>query len=251
MLLVGVNNLGFGGFDRRSLDMLDWWWGHLRTECLYDPLAGLFVDQKWMDIGATLFQAASFRHAGYNIGVVNLPERPLAQDADGYYVSSTGDRLRLFHFHAFDSKAPEKLSVRFRHTNADDLEDESTVLQLAKEYADILIGYEQSLPPAPPYPYWTDTRGHRISRQLRRAYGREAQVSESPLPSPFEPSEATAYDKWRRQSWRPIARGLLSETAKAARIVLPEAYDQVAIRFPKLSKKLNERFKGGAGLWGQ
>jgi hypothetical protein len=251
MLLVGVNNLGFGGFDRRSLDMLDWWWGHLRTECLYDPLAGLFVDQKWMDIGATLFQAASFRHAGYNIGVVNLPERPLAQDADGYYVASTGDRLRLFHFHAFDSKAPEKLSVRFRHTNADDLEDESTVLQLAKEYADILIGYEQSLPPAPPYPYWTDTRGHRISRQLRRAYGREAQVSESPLPSPFETSEATAYEKWRRQSWRPIARGLLSETAKAARIVLPEAYDQVAIRFPKLSKKLNERFKGGAGLWGQ
>ncbi len=119
MLLVGVNNLGFGGFDRRSSDMLDWWWGHLRTECLYDPLAGLFVDQKWMDIGATLFQAASFRHAGYNVGVANLSERPLAQDADGYYIASNGDRLRLFHFHAFDSSTPEKLSVRFRHTNGE------------------------------------------------------------------------------------------------------------------------------------
>jgi hypothetical protein len=90
-LLVDVNNLGFGGYDHRSSDMLDWWWGHLRTECLYDPLAGLFVDQKWMDIGSTLFQAASFRHAGYNVGVANLSERPLAQDADGYFIASTGE----------------------------------------------------------------------------------------------------------------------------------------------------------------
>jgi hypothetical protein len=250
MLLVGVNNLGFGGYDRRSVDMLDWWWGHLRTECLYDPLAGLFVDQKWMDIGATLFQAGSFRHAGYNVGVGNLTERPLAQDADGYYVASTGERLRLFHFHAFDSSTPEKLSVRFRHTTDNELGDDSAVLQLCKEYADILVGFEQSLPPAPSYPYWTDTRGRAIGRQLRRAYGREAQTSESPLPSPFEPSEATAWERWRRRAWRPIARGLLGETAKCVRIVLPEGYEQVRTRFPKLSNKLNDRFKSGGGLWG-
>jgi hypothetical protein len=250
MLLVGVNNLGFGGFDRRSSDMLDWWWGHLRTECLYDPLAGLFVDQKWMDIGAALFQAASFRHAGYNVGVANLSERPLAQDAEGYYIATNGDRLRLFHFHAFDSSTPEKLSVRYRHTTENELSDESTVLQLCKEYADILVGYEQGLPPAEPYPYWFDTRGRRISRQLRRAYGREAQTSSSPLPSPFEPSEADAYERWRRQAWRPIARGLIGETAKCVRIVIPEAYEQVRKRFPKLSGKLNERFSGGSGLWG-
>ena len=250
MLLVGVNNLGFGGFDRRSFDLLDWWWGHLRTECLYDPLAGLFVDQKWMDIGATLFQARSFRHAGYNVGVANLSERPLAQDADGYFVASTGERLRLFHFHAFDSSMPEKLSVRFRHTTENELQDDSAVLQLCKEYADILVSYEQSLPPATPYPYWTDTRGRRISRQLRRAYGRESQTSERTLPSPFEPSEAAAYEQWRRQAWRPIARGLLGETAKCVRIVIPEGYEQVRKHFPKLSSKLNARFKDGAGSWG-
>ena len=176
MLLVGVNNLGFGGFDRRSFDMLDWWWGHLRRECLYDPLAGLFVDQKWMDIGATLFQAGSFRHAGYNVGVANLSERPLAEDADGYHIPSTGERLRLFHFHAFDSDTPEKISVRFRHSNGSSVQDDSVVLQLCKEYATVLSGYEQSLPAPPPYPYATDTRGRPISRQLRRAYGREAAV---------------------------------------------------------------------------
>ena len=250
MLLVGINNLGFCGFDRRAGAALDWWWGHLRNECLYDPLSGLFVDQKWMDIGATVFQAASFRHAGYNVGVANITERPIAIDADGYYIASTGDRLRLYHFHAFDSSTPEKLSVRFRHTVENGLADDDAVLQLCKEYAEILIGYEQSLPPAPPYPYWTDTRGRKIGRQLRRAYLRESQASTTPLPSPFEPSQAAAYEKWRRQAWRPIGRGLLAETAKCVRIVVPEEYDRLRKRFPRLADKLNDRFSSGGGMWG-
>ena len=120
MLLVGVNNLGFCGVDQRTGPFLDWWWSHLRTECLYDPLAGLFVDQKWMDIGSSLFQATTFRHAGYNVGVANLAERPLDEDGEGYLVASTGDRLRLFHFHAFDSSSPTRLSTRSGHTSGDD-----------------------------------------------------------------------------------------------------------------------------------
>ncbi len=250
MLLVGVNNLGFCGVDRRAGEFLDWWWSHLRTECLYDPLAGLFVDQKWMDIGSTLFQAAALRHSGYNVGVANLPERPVAQDDDGYSIASTGERLRLFHFHAFDSNAPEKLSVRYRHSTDNELQDDSVVLQLCKEYAGVLASYEQSLPPAPPYPYAVDTGGRRISRQLRRAHLRDSSASARPLPSPFEQSEAVAYERWRRRAWRPIGRGLLSETAKCLRIVLPEEYDNVKARFPRLAERLNERFSGGPGMWG-
>jgi hypothetical protein len=249
MLLCGINNLGFCGFDRRAFDCLDWWWGHLRTECVYDPMAGLFVDQKWMDIGATLFEAGYLRHAGYNVGLGNVGERPIAQDADGYYIASTGDRLRLFHFHAFDANSPQKLSVRFRHTVDNELEDD-VMLQLCKEYAELLIGYEQSLPPVEPYPFWTDTRGRRISLQLRRAYLRESQSVGQPLPSPFEPADAAAYERWRRQAWRPIARGLLQQTAHSVRILLPEEYNRVRKRFPKLSTKLNDRFSGGAGIWG-
>ena len=250
MLLVGVNNLGFCGVDRRAADFLDWWWGHLRTECLYDPLAGLFVDQKWMDIGSALFQAASFRHAGYNVGVANLAERLLAEDGDGYFIASTAERLRLFHFHAFDSNTPEKLSVRYRHTTDNDLQDDSVVLQLCKEYAGVLSGFEQRLPAAPPYPYAEDTRGRRISRQLRRAYLRESLASGSSLPSPFDPSDAAAWERWRRRAWRPVSRGLLAETAKCLRIVLPEEYDSLKRRFPVLGERLHARFSGGTGLWG-
>ena len=47
-----------------------------------------------------------------------------------------------------------------------------------------------------------------------------------------------------------IARGLLSETAKCVRIVLPEEYDKVKTRFPKLATSLNDRFSSGTGMWG-
>jgi hypothetical protein len=249
LLLVGVNNLGFCAVDRRALVALEWWWSHLGTECLYDPLAGLFVDQKWMDIGSSHFQSTSFRHAGYNVSVANLWERPLELDDAGYRIASTGERLRLFHFHAFDSSAPEKLSMRAQDSYAHLVQDDSVLLQLCKEYAAVLTSFEERLPPAPPYPYAKDTRGRTISRQLRRAYGRERQRSADPLPSPFEQSEAAAYERWRRSAWRPIGRGLLQEAAKCVRIVLPEEYDRVKKRFPRLAGKLNDRFAGGTGSW--
>jgi hypothetical protein len=252
MLLVGVNNLGFCGVDQRTGAFLDWWWSHLRTECLYDPLAGLFVDQKWMDIGSSLFQATTFRHAGYNVGVANLAERPLAEDDEGYFVASTGDRLRLFHFHAFDSSSPTQLSTRSGHMS-DDLPDDSVTLRLCKEYAEVLVAYEQALPASPSYPYWTDTGGRRITRQLRRAYLRDSLASPGAagsLPIPFDPAEAGAYERWRRGAWKSIAKGLLGETAKCVRIVLPEEYDILRKRFPRVAGYLNDRFSGGSGMWG-
>ena len=69
-----------------------------------------------MDIGSVLFEATSLRHYGYNVSVANLHERPIERDADGYYIGSSGDRLRLFHFHAFDPDRPEELSTRLAGT---------------------------------------------------------------------------------------------------------------------------------------
>jgi hypothetical protein len=249
MLAFGVYNLGFCAVDRRALAMLDWWWGHLEHECLFDPLSGLFVDQKWMDLGSTLFGAAAFRHSGYNVGITNVSERPIAVDADGYYNSANGDRLRLFHFHAFDSKQPETLSPRFRSSIANPLHDESAVLALSKAYAEVLVRFEGSLPPAPPYPYHHDTTGKLVTRQLRRAH-RLGSTGPGSLPSPFVPEEAAAFAKWRRKATRTKVRALAADAAKCVRIVLPENYDQMRARFPKLAERLNDRFSSGKGMWG-
>lgn len=251
MLLVGVYNLGFCAVDRRAADFLDWWWGHLRAECLYDPLSGVFYDQKWLDIGSVLFGAGVLRHPGYNVGIGNLSERPVGEDAEGYTVASTGDRLRLFHFHAFDPLAPETLSVRFRHSIDHPLQDDSVLLQLCKEYASVLLAAEHRLPAPPPYPYATDTGGRAIGRQLRRAYRMALHGDGATPPSPFVATEAAEWERWRRRAVAHRGRWLADDAAKALRILLPAEYERLRRRFPDLADALRRRFAGGSGLWGR
>jgi len=246
LLTVGFYNLGFCAVDRRARDFLRWWWGHLREECLWEPLSGLFVDQKWVDIGAPLFHGEALRHYGYNVGVANLDERPIAEDVDGYYIATTGDRLRLFHFHAFDTSAPEELSTRLDRSTAH-LRD-GAVDRLCAEYAKDLIVHEESAPPAPPYVFWTDTRGRRISRQLRRAYRVESRAGAS-LPSPFVAAEAEAFEAWRRRAWRPMSRELVTDAVKSARLSMPEEYERIKNRLPGVAGKLRGRLSLRSGIW--
>lgn len=247
LLHVGFYNLGFCAVDRRARAFLDWWWGHLEWECLWDPMSGLFVDQKWVDLGAGYFAAGNWRHAGYNVSIANLHERPIASDDEGYYIASTGDRLRLFHFHAFDTSAPTELSTRFAST-AHLRTDNAALDSLCVEYAEALIKNEQMLPEAPPYPYFTDTRGRRISRQLRRAYRLESEGG-ADLPSPFVAAEADAFDAWRRHARRLMARELVGDAAKSFRLALPEEYTRMKGRFPALANRVRSRFVRSSGIW--
>jgi hypothetical protein len=249
LLTVGVYNLGFCAVDRRAADFLDWWWGHLQNECIWDPLSGLFVDQKWVDIGSTLFRAGAWRHYGYNVSVANLHERPLAVDDAGYYIASSGDRLRLFHFHAFDTSAPEELSTRTDRSTAHLRSDSVAVDALCNEYAEILIQHEQTWLPAVPYPYFHDTAGRPISRHLRRVY-RSASAPADELPSPFLSSDAQAWSAWRRKARKSEARELLADGAKSLRLIFPEEYGRARQRFPKLAGRLRSRFIRSSGIWG-
>ena len=250
LLTVGVYNLGFCAVDRRALPFLDWWWGHLEHECLWDPLSGLFVDQKWCDIGSVTFRAGAWRHRGYNVSVANLHERPIVLDDAGYGIAGHLDRLRLFHFHAFDTSRPEELSTRLATSTAHLRTEGTAIDQLCREYADALIAHEQALPPADPYPYWTDTRGRRVSRQLRRAWRIEERRRTEPLPSPFLAEEAAAYDSWRRRALKTEARELMGDAVKSARLALPEEYGRLRNRFPRLVGKLRgAATKNADGIW--
>ncbi|WP_205474152.1 hypothetical protein [Nocardioides sp. SYSU D00038] len=246
LLTVGFYNLGFCGVDRRALDFLDWWWGHLQTECLFDPMSGLFVDQKWMDVGAPLWRAGGMRHHGYNVGVGNLHERPLTE-VDGV-LRAGPDPLRLFHFHSFDTSQPQELSVRFKHSTAD-LRASGAVDKLCLEYAAILRRFEEELGDPPAYPYWTDTRGRRLGRQLRRSY-RQAHLAGASLPLPFVAAEADAWEEWRRGAWKSSARWLVGDAAKSVRSVLPEQVAAAQKRFPRLTGKLRSDYVSDSGMWG-
>ena len=248
LLTVGVYNLGFCAVDRRAVDFLQWWWGHLADNCLFDLLSGLFVDQKWVDIGSVLFHATAWQHAGYNVSVANLHERPIALESGDYQVVGTGDRLRLFHFHAFDTSAPTELSTRFGGSTAELRVGSEALDTLCVEYASALLANEKLYGDWPSYPYWHDSTGQRISRHLRRAY--RLASSEGALPSPFLPEDREAYVQWRRKAWKSVGKGLVGDAAKSARAALPDEILRFKKRFPKLAGGVRENFVSNDGIWG-
>jgi hypothetical protein len=253
LLHVGAYNLGFCAVDRRAGDFLDWWWSHLDTECLHDPIAGLFVDQKWVDIGSVYFDARPLRHAGYNVGLANLHERPVAKDGDGYYIAGTDDRLRLFHFHAFDPRRPEELSVRFKtsHPEGFSTADLGTdeVVELARAYAEVLLEKERAVGPQPPYIYGADTTGRKIPRRVRHSYRVAVAAQPGSLPSPFVPAEAADFDRWRRSARTLTGRLMLSDVVKGIRCAVPEEYDNLKKRLPGLTSRLRGRIVEKSGMW--
>jgi hypothetical protein len=251
LLHVGVFNLGFCAVDRKAGAFLDWWWGHLRSECLHGPLDGLFVDQKWMDVGAVLFGATTLRHYGYNVSVGNLHERPIIEDADGLLVASSGDRLRLFHFHAFDPRRPGDLYGRLSTSTGNDARTGGAALaQLTERYAAALLGKQDELGEQPAYRYAYDTTGRKISRRMRHAYRVAVQAAPDGVPSPFVAAEAAEYERWRRGARRLAAKLIASDLAKGARCAIPEEYDALKRRFPGAARALRSRYVENTGMWG-
>ncbi|BBH17128.1 hypothetical protein Back2_14150 [Nocardioides baekrokdamisoli] len=247
LLHVGVYNLGFCAVDRRAVGFLDWWWGHLKNECLWDPMNGLFVDQKFCDIGSVLFKAGAWYHYGYNVSVANLHERPIEIDGDGFVMRTTGEPLRLFHFHAYDSKRPQELSTRYERTTAHMLSDEA-VAEIVRRYGALVVKWEKELPPARPYPFTHDQAGKPLTRHLRRIYRQQALAGQEP-PSPFRAEDAEAFAAWRKAAWKPIVKDVVGSSVKGARLVLPEEVAAFKKKFPKAARKVRSGVDSG-GIWG-
>ncbi|UTI62611.1 hypothetical protein NBH00_14720 [Paraconexibacter antarcticus] len=253
LLHVGVYNLGFIAVDRRAGPFLQWWWGHLQSECLHGPLDGLFTDQKWVDVGAVLFDASALRHHGYNVSVANLHERPIVAGADGYRIATSGDRLRLMHFHAFDPQRPDDLYGRARTITpaaGSQPAADGAVAQIARRYAAALIEKQSRLGPQPAYIYNADTTGRPISRRMRHAYRSTVLEAPGSLPSPFRAAEAAAYAAWRRGARPLAARLVLSDIAKGVRCALPDEYDALKRRFPGAARALRAKVVEDGGMWG-
>jgi hypothetical protein len=249
LLHVGYYNLGFIAVDHRAGDFLAWWAKHLEHECLFDPMSGLFVDQKWLDLGSVLFHATAWEHPGYNVSIVNLHERPVSEVGGSLVLGPDGSPLRLFHFHAFDPKRPSELSTRFKMSTADIRASSDALDKLCHEYAQAVLTFAEQLPPAPPYRYARDSSGHEMGRQVRRAYRLEYD-RHGGLPSPFDPADKEAYAAWRKRAWKVISREVAGDAAKAARLNAPTALKAVQERFPALTAKAQGRFVSKSGGWG-
>ena len=113
---TGVFNLGFVGVSNspEGRAFLNWWEERCLKFGFEDLRAGLFVDQKWVNLALCFFENIYIlRHAGCNVAYWNLAERNLSEKDDVYLVNGSSP-LIFFHFSGYKPDAPEKLSTKLR-----------------------------------------------------------------------------------------------------------------------------------------
>jgi hypothetical protein len=234
-LTVGVHNLGFCAVGRNGLPFLDWWWSHLSRECLIYPLLGIFVDQKWTDIGATLFRAHTLRHYGYNVGPHNLHERFFENHEGEWLISKSREPLRLMHFSGFNPQDPEAISVRL----SEDLRAAGVTTpglsQLSRIYAERVNEAKAKLGPRPSYGFTRDSSGKVLSKRTRRAYRKAllALPEGVVLPSPFLMQDRDNFRAWHRRALISRAGVTLGDAALAIKYVFPDEFTKVKSALPK------------------
>lgn len=101
----GIFNLGFIAVRNTAAGraFAEWWATQLRRACYDDPEAGLFTDQRYIDLVPGLFDGVTIlRDAGCNVASWNLSTRRIAIALDGG-ISVNGVPLRFYHFTKINS----------------------------------------------------------------------------------------------------------------------------------------------------
>lgn len=166
----GVYNCGFVaiGHTDASEQLVDWWAKKLEFGCYADPAAGLFTDQKWMDLAPGMFRDVHIlRHDGYNVAYWNLKQRPVTSGGSGYEVN--GQPLHFLHFSGVSLDKPEIFS---KHQDRLARADIGGLVPLYDNYLQCLERNGHRAHASKPYAFGTFSDGVRITRWHRNVYKR-------------------------------------------------------------------------------
>jgi glycosyltransferase involved in cell wall biosynthesis len=196
ILIAGSYNLGFIslGAGDTAAEMLNWWSERLERDCVIDPGAGLFVDQRWIDLVPGIWPGVHvLRDSGYNVAYWNLPTRELEIDDDGYLVD--GRPLRFFHFSGFDPLRPTELS---KHQDRIEVADDPALKKICAEYAELLLENGQREARGWSYGWSSLPNGVRLDDPARRVH-REAVEQGDLEESIFTSSGAAEFVSYLRE----------------------------------------------------
>lgn len=169
LLLAGVYNLGFLAIREsdRGWALLEWWKERLARDCVVNPPAGFFVDQRFVDFVPGLFDDVGvLRHEGYNAAYWNLATRELSHSEDGSLLVN-GQPARFLHFSGFDARWPDKLS---KHQSRIDVKRGSTLAAVLESYAESVIEAGYRAFSDIPYGLGETASGRPLPRWLRAVY---------------------------------------------------------------------------------
>jgi glycosyltransferase involved in cell wall biosynthesis len=176
LMRTGLYNCGFVAINAahpQSAALIEWWSRKLEFDCVVDLEAGLFTDQKWMDMAPALFPDVSIlRNDGYNVAYWNLANRHVTRAPDGSY-GVNGVPLVFAHFSGIDLARPELYS---KHQDRFDADGIGGLRPLYDEYLGKLRdnGYPQHA--SKPYAYGRFADGSAITKPLRNTYRRHFDV---------------------------------------------------------------------------
>lgn len=127
----GVYNLGFVGVRNTAEGkrFAGWWAERLYDYCIADIPAGLFTDQRWIDLAPAFFDGVRvLKSSRFNVATWNIPTRRVeGTSASGFTVD--GEPLGFYHFTGFDSGAHQVMADKYAEGNP-------SVAELIKWYSD-------------------------------------------------------------------------------------------------------------------
>jgi hypothetical protein len=231
----GLFNLGFIAVGDRGKPFLDWWGARLARDCLTEPAAGMYADERWVDWAPVYFDHVIVKDSTLNVAFWNLDERELGEQNGRPTVD--GAPLRLFHFAGFDPRRPEHLS-RYLDDSWPSPPPNPVLTRLLQEYAERLLacGSEELL--ERPYKYGTSAGGRPLGLRERAIYREAVLAAESrDAELPASPFDSSRVDEFERLLDDPATLESLSPQART-RLELVRPPGLSGSSFPRLSRRL-------------
>lgn len=243
ILQAGAYNLGFAAArsEPQIMALLDWWAEKCRFDCRADFAAGLFTDQKWMDMApGFVSDLALLRSPSLNLAYWNLEGREVAGSAGGWSVD--GEPLGFFHFSGFDPSRPDLLS---KHQDRVKVIPGSPLATLLKDYAAALLRNGHTEASAIPYAHNLFPSGRPVDKAMRRRMLDAARAGEpfgGGLTPQAEAFVSLAPGEAVREPLAPMEGPWLSSSVELARWLAASPADTALAAMFAARRDLRERF---------
>lgn len=166
ILQSGSYNLGFcaARAEPKVVELMSWWADRCEFDCRVDLKAGLFTDQRWMDLAPGFVDSLDVvREPVLNLAYWNFEGRALARGRDGWTVD--GAPLQFFHYSGFDPARPDVLS---KHQDRVRVVAGSPLAELLADYAAALLRNGHQASRAVAYAHLRFPSGRLVTGAMRR-----------------------------------------------------------------------------------
>ena len=203
ILQSGVYNAGCVGVtdSPSGREFLGWWQHRVLAHCDHDVPAGVYYDQRWLDLARVFFDDVFvLRDSSYNVAHWNLPERRMVVSREAVVVD--GKPCRFFHFSGFDPDHPHAVT---RYSPRLTMDNIGSAAELFRRYLALLeaAGYHETK--TWPYAYDRFDNGVSVSNEARKIH---QQLGEAAVRfgDPLVTTTPDSFFDWLNQSAKRSAR---------------------------------------------